>query len=148
MNRRKFMSHGLLLGGMLFGMGRANAETGLAAPNAENYADTLKRLFNHQNLLDSDQVSLTLPHIAEDGAVVPISFDSKLNDIQRVYVLVEKNPLPLTAVFEFASGAEVFFSGRIKMAESSQVIAVAQQGEQLLRCSQWVNITQGGCGTG
>jgi sulfur-oxidizing protein SoxY len=39
-------------------------------------------------------------------------------------------------------------TARIKMAESCNVIVIAKQGERLLKTQQWVNVMQGGCGTG
>ena len=112
------------------------------------FNDTITRLFNNQTIIDTDRISLNLPKIAENGAVVPITISSELDNISRVYILVEKNPTPLAAEFELSAIVSVYISARIKMAESCNVVVIAQQGEQLLRSQQWVNVVQGGCGTG
>ncbi len=129
------------------------ATTGHAAWIAEHFAsgkvdDTLARLFNNKAISHTDQISLSLPEVAEDGAVVPITISSELDNIDRLYILVEKNPTPLAAEFELSSNAMVYLTARIKMAESCNVVVIARQGEQLLKLQKWVTVTHGGCGTG
>lgn len=129
------------------------ARAGRAAWIAEQFAygqfnDTLIRLFNNQTISDSDRISLSLPEVAENGEVVPITISSELENIDRVYVLVEKNPTPLAAELELSGAAMVYLTARIKMAESCNVWVIARHGEQLLKARQWVNVVHGGCGTG
>lgn len=129
------------------------SKTGRAAWLAEHFAggrfnDSMIRLFGNQTFTDSDLIGLGLPQIAENGAVVPITIASELENISRIYVLVEKNPTPLAAEFELSAAVSVYITARIKMAESSNVVVIAQYGSQLLRRQQWVNVVQGGCGTG
>jgi len=121
--------------------------------NAEAFAsgDFTSRfdsLFAGQHLIDSPEINLSLPAVAENGAVVPITISSELDGIDRLYLWVEKNPTPLAATFELAPAVAVFFSARIKMAESCNVVVLARQGERWLRNRQWVQVMQGGCGTG
>lgn len=96
----------------------------------------------------SEQITLTLPEIAENGAVVPIGIHSRLPDLQQLYLLVEKNPTPLAAVFELSPSVTVEIHTRIKMAESSNVHLLAKHQQRWLHCQQWVQVTVGGCGTG
>jgi sulfur-oxidizing protein SoxY len=102
----------------------------------------------NQAVIDSQDISLSLPHIAESGAVVPMTIHSELEDIDRLYVLIEKNPTPLAAVFELSPAVFVHITARIKMAESCDVYVLARQGDHWLRCQQWVKVMVGGCGTG
>ena len=88
------------------------------------------------------------PEIAENGAVVPITISSELEQIKRIYIWVEKNPTPLAAEFELDESVAVYITARIKMAESCPVIIIAEQDDRLLRRQQWVKVMQGGCGTG
>jgi len=130
-----------------------HAKTSHAVWSAENFSAipfnaTLSHLFKQQVIIDTDEISLNLPPIAENGAVVPITISSRLENISRIYILVEKNPTPLAAEFTLTPIAELYLTARLKMAESCYVIIIAQQGEQLLRSRQWVQVMQGGCGTG
>lgn len=121
--------------------------------NAANVTETeftsrFKQVFADQLITDSDAIQINLPTHAENGAVVPITISSQLEDIDCLYIWAEKNPTPLVAEFELAKDVAVHITARIKLAESSHVIVIAKQGQRLLRSLQWVNVMQGGCGTG
>ena len=107
-----------------------------------------RQLFADQPILDSDEINIDLPKIAENGAVVPITISSELEQIRRIYIWVEKNPTPLAAEFELDESVEVYLTARIKMAETCPITVIAEQGNRLLRKQQWVKVMQGGCGTG
>lgn len=113
-----------------------------------DYARRFDVLFAGQSVIDSREISLDLPAIAENGAVVPIVISSELDGIDQLYLWVEKNPTPLAARFELSPSVVVFVSARIKMAESCNVVVLARQGSRWLRNRQWVQVMQGGCGTG
>lgn len=102
----------------------------------------------NQEVIDTQAIRLDLPQIAENGAVVSMTIRSELENLNKLYVLVEKNPTPLAAVFELSPIVSVQISARIKMAESCNVTVLAKQGERWLRCGQWVKVMVGGCGTG
>ena len=116
--------------------------------SAAAYADILQQLFHERPIVDSTALTISLPQTAENGAVVPISISSELDNIQRLYLLVEKNPSPLAAEFSLSPALAVYVTARIKMAESCNVVVIAEQGERLLSSRQWVNVVQGGCGSG
>ena len=105
-------------------------------------------VMRHQILIDSSDIQLSLPSIAENGAVVPLTISSELEGIDQLMVWVEKNPSPLAARFEISPNVALYITARIKMAKSCPVIVVARQGDRWLRCQQWVQVMQGGCGTG
>ena len=107
-----------------------------------------QQAYADQIITDSPEILVNLPTNAENGAVVPITIQSQLDNIDRVYIWAEKNPTPLVAEFELAKDMAIHITARIKLAESSHVIVIARQGQQLLRNLQWVNVMQGGCGTG
>ncbi|KAK3586179.1 hypothetical protein CHS0354_013129 [Potamilus streckersoni] len=94
----------------------------------------------------SDAVKIIAPEIAENGAVVPFSVDSTVADTDSIYILVENNPSPLAASFEFANGAKPFVGTRIKMGRTSNVYAVVRAKGKFYVSSQEIKITLGGCG--
>jgi sulfur-oxidizing protein SoxY len=94
----------------------------------------------------SDQLALTVPDIAEDGAIVPITVESSLNAVKSIRLFVEKNPVPLTARFNFLAGMPPFVSLHIKMNESSELIAIAECADgTAYSTKKWVKVLQGGC---
>lgn len=91
-------------------------------------------------------VHLTVPEIAENGAVVPVSVTSSLANTERIHILVEKNPNVLAANFTFPDGTEGFVTTRVKMRETSMVIALVKADGKFYRATKEVKVTAGGCG--
>ena len=95
---------------------------------------------------ESDQVLLEAPEIAENGAVVPVKVSSSLGRIDRIAILVEKNPTILSSVFELPEGTEPSIVIRVKMAETCRVIAAVRSDAKVYLASKEVKVTLGGCG--
>lgn len=121
------------------------AQWNKAAFDAKAVADALKSV-GVTATEDSDKIALKAPEIAENGAIVPLEVASGIAGTVAIYILVDKNPQPLTAIFEFTNGTEAFVATRIKMAESSKVRIVAKAGGKFYATAQEVKVTIGGCG--
>lgn len=107
---------------------------------------TLNELFPEKTIQTSDKIYLKLPRIAENGSVVPITITSSIENIDTVYILSEKNPVPLIAKFSLSSDLETFIGARFKMKESCDVIVVVKAENQYYQTRQKVKVTLGGCG--
>ncbi len=146
-SRRAILKQGGLLA-MLVSGGIFTVSQALAASapgfEARNLADALKLLGGTP--ADSKDITITSPDIAENGAVVPVTVTSKIPGTQEIYILVEKNPNPLTATFTIPDGTEPFVSTRTKMGESSNVYAVVKADGRLYSTSKETKVTLGGCG--
>lgn len=94
----------------------------------------------------SDQVVLVAPDIAENGAVVPIKMSSKLPKTEMMALLVEKNPNALAGAYEMVGDANPAVSMRIKMGQSSDVVALVKADGKYYMASKEVKVTLGGCG--
>ncbi len=116
-----------------------------AAFDARSVADALKGI-GVTATEESDKILLKAPEIAENGALVPLEIVSQIPETQAIYILVDKNPQPLTAIFEFTNGAEAFVATRIKMKESSGIRIVARAGGKFYATMREVKVTIGGCG--
>jgi sulfur-oxidizing protein SoxY len=95
---------------------------------------------------ESDQVTLKIPDIAENGAVVPVTVSTDLADVESISVIVDNNPTPLAAMFELSPQSVADVSIRIKMGESSVVRTVVKAGGKFYSASKEVKVTIGGCG--
>ena len=148
-NRRKFMT--------MLGAGSSVAAAVLAFPGtvlawAENafkattLADAKEALFPGNPAQPSEQVKLKAPQIAENGAVVPITVSTDLADVSNISILVDKNPNPLCASFSIDPSLEPEISVRIRMGETSNVVAIVKAGDKTYQASQEVKVTIGGCG--
>lgn len=112
---------------------------------AKNVEGALKTLYGAGNVTASTAIKIKAPIQAENGAVVPISVSTTLPNVESIGVLVEKNSTPLIAHTDI-SGANGYFSARMKMAESSNVQVVVKSGGKLYNAKQLIKVTVGGCG--
>ena len=92
------------------------------------------------------QIVLTLPDLAENGAVVPVTVESLLPGTQDIFIVVEANPNPMVVRFNFPQGTDAWVSTRIKMAESSKVYAIVRAEGRLYSACCDTRVTVGGCG--
>lgn len=151
-NRRDFMKLSGLFG-VLAATGLLTAEEALAQQQAWNkaafetksLADTVKAL-GGSAVTESKDITITAPDIAENGAVVPIGVVSKVPGTQNVYILVDKNPNWLAAGFGIPAGTEANVATRIKMGQTSNVMALVKANNQFFVASKEVKVTLGGCG--
>jgi sulfur-oxidizing protein SoxY len=124
----------------------AQAAWNKAAFEAKNVDDVLKAL-GVAKPVESKDVNLTAPDIAENGAVVPIAASTTLPNVRQIVFMIEKNPTTLAGTFEFTDAVETSVATRVKMAQTSNVIAVALLGDgRALFAKKEVKVTLGGCG--
>ena len=114
---------------------------------AKSAADALKNL-GVSGPAPSRDIVIEAPQIAENGAVVPIEIQSNIPGTRSIAVLVEKNPFPYAASFDFAQGAALpFVALRVKMGETSNVrVVVATADGKFHAAVKEVKVTIGGCG--
>ena len=124
----------------------AQAAWNKAAFEAKTMADLVKAL-GVSAPAESKDVTITGPDIAENGAVVPVGCASALPGVKRLLILVEKNPNMLAALFDVSEGVDANFNTRVKMGQSSNVMAVAITADnKLLYAQKEIKVTLGGCG--
>lgn len=151
-NRREFVKLSGIFGA-LAAIGMLSEQEALAQQQAwnkaafetKNLADTIKAL-GGAAAAESKDIAITVPDIAENGAVVPVAVASKIAGTQNIYILVEKNPNTLAAGFAIPQGTEPNVSTRIKMGQTSNVLAVVKSNNQFFVASKEVKVTLGGCG--
>ncbi len=95
---------------------------------------------------DSADIDFKTPDIAENGAVVPVSIESNIPGTSEIMILVEQNPNPLSAMFLIPEGTKPAVSTRIKVAQTSNLIAVVKANGKLYSSTKETKVTLGGCG--
>jgi sulfur-oxidizing protein SoxY len=118
-------------------------EKAFAASEADAAMSTL---FGTNESTPSDRITLKVPEIAENGAVVPVTISTTLENVESISIVVRNNPRPLAASFEIPAGTLPDVSSRIKMGETSDVIAVVRTDTGIYSTSKQVKVTIGGCG--
>jgi sulfur-oxidizing protein SoxY len=136
------------LGNLPFGLApvfAANDKYPEDAFKAKSDADAIKALYG-KTAEPSDKVKMDAPEIAENGAVVPISVSSTLPDVTSISILVAENPNALAASYVIPAGTLPSVANRLKMAKTTNVIAVVEAGGKLYSTTKEVKVTVGGCG--
>jgi sulfur-oxidizing protein SoxY len=113
---------------------------------SKEFAGAMKALLGSDAAEASADIEVKAPDIAENGAVVPITVETKLKDIESITVFAPKNPAPALASYALGKGADGFVSMRIKMGATGDVVAVVKSGGKLFSAKKEVKVTVGGCG--
>ena len=108
--------------------------------------EALRAAFGIDATTPSDKIDLKAPEIAENGAVVPVSISTSLENVESISILVKNNPRPMAAHFEIPAGTLPKISSRIKMGETSEVVAIVKTGNGIYSTAKEVKVTIGGCG--
>lgn len=150
--RRKVLGLGTVLGlAVAAGILRPSqawavqAEWNKIAFDAKSMPDVLKA-FGGSEVVESDQITLLAPDIAENGAVVPVGAVSKLPNTEQISLLVTKNPNALAASFTIPSGTEPEIATRVKMGQTSDVYALVKADGKYYAAHKEIKVTLGGCG--
>jgi sulfur-oxidizing protein SoxY len=127
-------------------MNEAQAQAVLArgAFELQTLDDVLKAL--GATPVGSEQITLSVPDVAENGAFVPVSVSSGLAGTSALYLIVENNPTPLNAAFQFPEGALPEVQVRLKLAQTGRIHAVARAEGRLYSTFKESQVTVGGCG--
>jgi len=153
MKRRQFINHGTTVLGLAVSAGiipagafaQSAAGWNKTAFEAKSLADVVKAL-GGASATASNDIVLNAPEIAENGAVVRMSFESKMPGTTMLALLVEKNPAAMSASFDVPEGAIANFATNVKMGQTSNVYALAKVGDKYFYAMKEVKVTLGGCG--
>ncbi len=134
----------------------AFAAAAVAAPDAKSYpmkaftqhteAATLQAMYGTSTVTDSSDVKMDAPDIAENGAVVPISFDANITSVTSAAILAVDNPFVMACAYKIPDGTSPAISSRVKLGKTTKVVSVVQAGGKLMSTSKQVKVTLGGCG--
>lgn len=117
-----------------------------AAITAESVDAALQAAFGTAELADSGEVRIKAPLQAENGAVVPIRVTTTAK-ADHIAVVAVKNPAPMVSVLNvLGDGVGGVYSLRIKMGETSPVHCIVDSGGKLMKATQEITVTVGGCG--
>jgi len=150
MKRRVFLK-GSLAAGALAGVGLLMPQAVLAAwPkaafDATSVDDALKGTYGMTDAADSSDINIKAPDIAENGAVVPVTVESSIAGAESITIMSASNNNPMAASFNLGKGTAAYVATRVKMAKTSDIVAVVKAGGKLYKAAKNVKVTIGGCG--
>jgi sulfur-oxidizing protein SoxY len=112
---------------------------------AKTTQDALKAI-GAANPAPSTDILIEAPQIAENGAVVPIEIAANIPGTTSIAVVLDRNPFPLAARFDFKDGAVPYVKVNVKMGETSDVRVVATALGRHYVATREIKVTIGGCG--
>ncbi|MCK1398102.1 MULTISPECIES: thiosulfate oxidation carrier protein SoxY [unclassified Bradyrhizobium] len=137
------------LGNLPFGAAPARAAANDKYPEEafrqKSEADAIKALYG-KTAEPSDKVKLDAPEIAENGGVVPISVTTTLDKVSSISFFVAENPSALAASYRIPEGTIPAVANRLKMAKTTNVVAIVEADGKLYSATKEVKVTVGGCG--
>lgn len=159
MKRREFMQ-GLLATSMV---AVATTPTLLSAaeekkakkkgPNDMDYASAVAAITGGKEVKDSEKITLKVPEIAENGAVVPVKVEvdhpmEENNFVKAIHVLNTKNGNARCADTMLTPlNAKGYFATRVKLGSTQEVVALVELSDgSFIRAAKSVKVTIGGCG--
>lgn len=93
-----------------------------------------------------DAVALTIEDHVDNAGSVPVRIDGRAAGASRLALVVDRNPWPYIARFDFQPPAVPYVALRIRIAESTQVRAVARATDGAMRAvGRRVSVVGGGC---
>lgn len=138
--------------GVLLSLGLLRPGTSAAAQafdaalfHIEGVPETMKAL-GAAGATESDDVVIVASDIAENGAVVPVSVRSNLPNTESIALLVDKNPSALAGAYDILEGMQPEVGMRIKMGQSSDVVALVKADGKYYMAKKEIKVTLGGCG--
>ncbi len=133
--------------------GPAGAQTSLtpeqkAAEASSAWSELKPDLFGDRSLIEgTNTIAIEAPSRATDPAIVPVklSFEPKM-DVRKVTLVIDENPSPVAATFDFADGADIrALSTRVRVNAYTDIHAVAETADGKLYVTKAFVKAAGGC---
>ncbi len=141
--RRTFLKGVIATGGAM-ALGATVLPSTVLADEAKT-KKAIEELFGSSNASESNKITIKTPRLAENGKVVKVEVQAKLDNVESIALFVEGNRVPFVGQFNFSNGAEGWIKTRIKMGQTSNVVAVVKANGQLYQAKRMVEVTVGGC---
>ena len=143
------------LGGLWLGSAKAQVDkltiTGLAEARLRTFDEMVRPYVQNQDL-QKERVTLSLPMLADNGHMVPLSLkiDSPMTEashITHVYLISQRNPVPLMAKFVMGPwSGRADLSTRVRLSGNQNVIALARLSDgNFIYDVQEVVVTEAAC---
>ena len=115
---------------------------------ATNTESAIKLLFGNRKIMDTQEIRIKAPALAENGGSVPIGIKTNIR-ASRVALFCDANPRALVIVWKVHRTSILDYKTKIKMRKTANVTVVVEGIDgNLYRKVQKVEVSIGGCGGG
>jgi sulfur-oxidizing protein SoxY len=151
-NRRQFMQTTGLLASYwglsatgVFGITKAYAKWDTQKFGPSTMEQTMKQVLKGKPIASSNKIQVKLPTSADNRTPVPIIISTSIKASQSIAIIVERNPVPLVAMFELSPLLEPFIATRLKLAHSSFVFVLVETPKVFYGVKQTITVSDIGC---
>jgi sulfur-oxidizing protein SoxY len=134
-------------------MAKDEAKAKKKGPNDLTVEAAIKAITGGKDVKKSDIIKLTVPEIAENGAVVPVKVQvdhpmEESNYVKAIHVLNTKNGnARCVDVMLTPANGKGYFATRVKLSSTQEVVALVELSDgTFLKAGKSVKVTIGGCG--
>jgi len=134
-------------------MAKEEAKAKKKGPNDLTFEAAVKAIAGGKEVKESDKIKLTVPEIAENGAVVPVKVEvdhpmEEGNYVKAIHVLNTKNGNARCAdVMLTPANGRGYFATRVKLSSTQEVVALVELSDgTFIKTGKSVKVTIGGCG--
>jgi sulfur-oxidizing protein SoxY len=96
--------------------------------------------------VSSKDIDIIVADRAENGAVVQVEVVSRIPHTESISILIAGNPTPLIANLTLQNGAQGHVVTRVKMAQTSDIVAIVKADNLFYSNSKNVMVLEDGCG--
>ena len=151
LNRRTFLKNTMSTGAIAVA-----ASCGLLVPGAVLAAWNKEAFFSKDlssameaagadSAVASDKIKIKIPPRPADASKVSVEVTSELANTESIAIYIEKNKNPLSSIFNLGKNTTPYVNTRVKMGQSSNVVAVVTAGGKKYKAHVAVTITASGC---
>jgi len=134
-------------------MAKEEAKAKRKGPNDLTVEAAIKAITGGKEVKKSDKIKLTVPEIAENGAVVPVKVQvdhpmEESNYVKAIHVLNTKNGNSRCVdVMLTPANGKGYFATRVKLSSTQEVVALVELSDgTFIKAGKSVKVTIGGCG--
>lgn len=157
MERRNFMKSLMVVSAVAAApvvlMAKEEAKAKKKGPNDLTVEAAIEAITGGKEVKESDKIKLTVPEIAENGAVVPVKVNvdhpmEEANYVKAIHVLNSKNGnARCVDVMLTPANGKGYFATRVKLSSTQEVIALVELSDgTFIKAVKSVKVTIGGCG--
>ena len=134
-------------------MAKDEAKPKKKGPNDLTVEAAIKAITGGKEIKESDKIKLTVPEIAENGAVVPVKVQvdhpmEESNYVKAIHVLNTKNGnARCVDVMLTPANGKGYFATRVKLGSTQEIVALVELSDgTFIKTAKSVKVTIGGCG--
>ena len=146
--RRLMLKYSVLAAGGIYSLTLANRVLAVwPASLFEHQApdSLLDELTEGKGISETEQISITVPKVVENAAILPVGVSSTLENVESISVILTANANPLAGTFKFTKQSKPLVSTRVKLESAGEVVAVVNAGGRFYAQRQHVDVKAFAC---